>query len=85
MKWIAIGLALIIAVAIGAWWYEGYEAQAALLKQPIYRVLKKHDPSYLRKYDVGTLKHLFLAGEPLDEPTHQWLSEALGKPVIDHY
>ena len=45
MKWIAIGLALIIAVAIGAWWYEGYEAQAALLKQPIYRVLKKHEPA----------------------------------------
>ena len=29
--------------------------------------------------------HLFLAGEPLDEPTHRWIAEALGKPVIDHY
>ena len=33
----------------------------------------------------GALFHLFLAGEPLDEPTHRWMSEALGKPVIDHY
>ena len=31
------------------------------------------------------MKHLFLAGEPLDEPTHRWISDALGKPVIDHY
>ncbi len=28
---------------------------------------------------------MFLAGEPLDEPTHRWFAEALGKPVIDHY
>src|SRR6185436_8002105 len=28
---------------------------------------------------------LFLAGEPLDEPTHRWIAEALKKPVIDHY
>jgi propionyl-CoA synthetase len=34
---------------------------------------------------VSSLKHLFLAGEPLDEPTHVWISEALGRPVIDHY
>ena len=49
------------------------------------RVLKKQDPAYLRKYDLSSLEHLFLAGEPLDEPTHRWISEALGKPVIDHY
>jgi propionyl-CoA synthetase len=48
-------------------------------------VLKKHDPALLKKYDLSSLKHLFLAGEPLDEPTHAWISEGLGKPVIDHY
>ena len=42
-------------------------------------------PAFLKKYDVSSLKHLFLAGEPLDEPTHVWISEALGIPVIDHY
>ncbi len=35
------------------------------------RVLKKQDPAFLKKYDVSSLKHLFLAGEPLDEPTHR--------------
>jgi propionyl-CoA synthetase len=49
------------------------------------RVLKKQDPAYLKKYDLSSLKHLFLAGEPLDEPTHVWITESLGRPVIDHY
>jgi propionyl-CoA synthetase len=33
------------------------------------RVLKKQDPAYLTKYDLSSLRSLFLAGEPLDEPT----------------
>ena len=28
---------------------------------------------------------LFLAGEPLDEPTARWISDALGRPIIDNY
>jgi propionyl-CoA synthetase len=28
---------------------------------------------------------LFLAGEPLDEPTAKWISEGLGVPIIDNY
>ena len=28
---------------------------------------------------------LFLAGEPLDEPTASWIADAIGKPVIDNY
>ena len=27
-KWIVVGLATIIVVAVGAWWYERYRAQA---------------------------------------------------------
>jgi propionyl-CoA synthetase len=49
------------------------------------RVLKKHDPALLKKYDLSTLKALFLAGEPLDEPTARWISEGLGCPIIDNY
>ena len=49
------------------------------------RVLKTQDPAFLKKYDLSSLKHLFLAGEPLDEPTHVWISQSLGRPVIDHY
>jgi propionyl-CoA synthetase len=49
------------------------------------RVLKKQDPAYLKKYDLSSLRALFLAGEPLDEPTAAWISESLGRPIIDNY
>jgi len=49
------------------------------------RVLKKQDPAFLTKYDLSSLKALFLAGEPLDEPTAQWIAQSLGKPIIDNY
>jgi hypothetical protein len=45
MKWIVSGLFVIIAVAVGGWWYEGYRAESALLKQPVYRVLQQHEPA----------------------------------------
>ncbi|MDH4289808.1 MAG: AMP-binding protein, partial [Aquincola sp.] len=49
------------------------------------RVLKKHDPAFLKKYDLSSLRALFLAGEPLDEPTARWIADALGRPIIDNY
>jgi len=71
----------------GIWWklVEKYKASVMFSAPTAIRVLKKQDPAYLRKYDVSSLRHLFLAGEPLDEPTHRWISESLGIPVIDHY
>jgi propionyl-CoA synthetase len=49
------------------------------------RVLKKQDPAWLTRYDTSSLRALFLAGEPLDEPTARWISEGLGRPIIDNY
>ncbi len=49
------------------------------------RVLKKQDPAYLSKYDLSSLKTLWLAGEPLDQPTARWISDSLGRPVVDNY
>jgi len=71
----------------GIWWkiVQDYKVSVMFSAPTAIRVLKKHDVSYLRKHDLAALKHLFLAGEPLDEPTHKWISESLGRPVIDHY
>jgi propionyl-CoA synthetase len=71
----------------GIWWKIVQERKVNVMfsAPTAIRVLKKHDPAFLRKYDVSSLKHLFLAGEPLDEPTHTWITQALGRPVIDHY
>jgi propionyl-CoA synthetase len=71
----------------GVWWkiVEDYKVNVMFSAPTAIRVLKKHDPAFLKKYDLSSLKHLFLAGEPLDEPTHAWIAQGLGKPVIDHY
>jgi propionyl-CoA synthetase len=71
----------------GVWWkiVQDYKVSVMFSAPTAIRVLKKQDPAFLKKYDVSSLKHLFLAGEPLDEPTHRWITDALGRPVIDHY
>ena len=71
----------------GIWWKIVQDEKVAVMfsAPTAIRVLKKSDISYIRNYDVSSLKHLFLAGEPLDEPTHRWIVDALGRPVVDHY
>ncbi|HEY0814823.1 MAG TPA: acetate--CoA ligase [Pseudonocardia sp.] len=52
-----------------------------------FRAIKKEDPNgeYAAKYDLSSLKYLYLAGERLDPETYRWASELLGIPVIDHW
>ena len=71
----------------GIWWslVEKYRVTGMFSAPTAVRVLKKQDPAYLSKYDLSSLRALFLAGEPLDEPTAQWISGALGRPIIDNY
>lgn len=71
----------------GIWWkiVEEHRVSVMFSAPTAIRVLKKQDPSYLRKYDLSSLRHLFLAGEPLDETTARWIADALGKPVYDHF
>ncbi|KAF0166145.1 MAG: propionyl-CoA synthetase [Rhodocyclaceae bacterium] len=71
----------------GIWWQlvEKYKVNVMFSAPTAIRVLKKHDNSWLHKYDLSSLKHLFLAGEPLDQPTHEWIMGELELPVIDHY
>jgi propionyl-CoA synthetase len=71
----------------GIWWRlcEKYRVRSMFSSPTAIRVLKKHDVAWLKKYDLSSFKYLFLAGEPLDEPTAKWITEALGKPVIDNY
>ncbi len=69
------------------WWslIEKYKVTSMFSAPTAVRVLKKHDPAALTKHDLSSLRALFLAGEPLDEPTARWISEALGRPIIDNY
>jgi propionyl-CoA synthetase len=71
----------------GIWWQlvEKYKVTRMFSAPTAVRVLKKQDPAFLKKYDLSSLKALYLAGEPLDEPTAQWISQGLGVPIIDNY
>ncbi len=71
----------------GIWWQivEKYKVNVMFSAPTAARVLKKQDPAYMHKYDLSSLKHIFMAGEPLDQPTHEWFQNETGKPVIDNY
>ena len=71
----------------GIWWQlvEKYKVTHMFSAPTAVRVLKKQDPALLSKYDISSLKALYLAGEPLDEPTAQWIADGLNKPIIDNY
>jgi propionyl-CoA synthetase len=71
----------------GIWWslVEKYKVTSMFSAPTAVRVLKKQDPAFLKKYDLSSLRALFLAGEPLDAPTARWIHEGLGVPVIDNY
>ncbi len=71
----------------GIWWsiVHKYKVTHMFSAPTAIRVLKKQDSAYLTQYDLSSLKALYLAGEPVDEPTARWISAGIGKPVIDNY
>ena len=71
----------------GIWWkiVEDYKVSVMSSSPTAIRVLKKQDPAWLKKFDVSSLRYLFLAGEPLDQPTSDWIEKGLGVKVVDNY
>jgi propionyl-CoA synthetase len=71
----------------GIWWeiVERYGVATMFTAPTAIRALRKQGPGYMREHDTSTLRNLFLAGEPLDEPTSRWTSESLGVVVRDNY
>jgi propionyl-CoA synthetase len=51
------------------------------------RAIKKEDPNgeLLARYDLSSLRTLFLAGERLDPDTYAWAGQLLGIPVVDNW
>jgi propionyl-CoA synthetase len=73
----------------GAFWRVVSEHKvAALFTAPTaLRAIKRDDPQgiLIRRYDLSSLRTLFLAGERADPDTIMWAEEHLGIPVIDHW
>ena len=73
----------------GAFWRVISEHGVSVLftAPTAFRAIKKEDPqgTYLKKYDIRSLRYLFLAGERLDPDTYHWASDMLKIPVVDHW
>ena len=66
----------------GIWWrlVEQHRINLMFTSPTAMRVLKKQDPALLKKSDLSSLRTLFLAGEPLDEPTAAWIPTRSASP-----
>ncbi|MBO6955888.1 MAG: AMP-binding protein, partial [Rhizobiales bacterium] len=73
----------------GAFWrvIEEHKVSSLFTAPTAFRAIKKEDPdgNYIDKFDLHTLKTLFLAGERADPDTIEWAQEKLRVPVIDHW
>ena len=73
----------------GAFWrvVEEYKVKVLFSAPTAFRAVRKEDPQaeLYKKYNLSSLKALYLAGERLDPPTYHWLDEISGLPVVDHW
>jgi propionyl-CoA synthetase len=73
----------------GAFWrvVDDHGVNVLFTAPTAFRAIKKEDPKgeHLGRYDISSLRHLFLAGERLDPDTYHWARDLLGIPVIDHW
>ena len=67
--------------------FPSIRSKRSLPRRRHFRAIKKEDPKgeFIGKYDLSSLKYLFLAGERADTDTIKWAEEKLGVPVIDHW
>jgi len=73
----------------GTFWrvIEEYKVNTFFTAPTAIRAIKKedHKGDLFYKYDLRSLRYLFLAGERTDVNTYEWVSALLQKPVIDHW
>ena len=73
----------------GTFWrvIEQHKVAALFTAPTAFRAIRKEDPEgeHVRKYDLSSMRTLFLAGERADPDTVQWAEDQLKMPVIDHW
>lgn len=73
----------------GAFWrvIDQHKVSVLFTAPTALRAIKREDPEalLLAKYDMGSLRTLFLAGERSDPDTVRWAEGHLKVPVIDHW
>ena len=73
----------------GAFWrlIEQHGVNCLFTAPTAFRAIRREDPTgaLLKKYDISSLRTLFLAGERCDPDTLNWAETQLNIPVIDHW
>jgi propionyl-CoA synthetase len=73
----------------GAFWrvVSDHRVRVLFTAPTAFRAIKKEDPKgeHVGRYDISSLRALFLAGERTDPDTYHWASDLLGVPVVDHW
>jgi propionyl-CoA synthetase len=73
----------------GAFWRVVAEHRVATMftAPTAFRAIRQQDPEgdLIKKYDLSSMRALFLAGERCDPDTLHWAEDKLGVPVIDHW
>ncbi|MBN1947963.1 MAG: propionyl-CoA synthetase [Bradymonadales bacterium] len=73
----------------GAFWrvVSEHGVNALFTAPTAIRAIKREDPAgeHMQRYDIQSLRTLFLAGERCDPDTLLWSQAKLGVPVIDHW
>lgn len=73
----------------GTFWrvIQQHKVTALFTAPTAFRAIKREDPNaeLIGKYDLSSLRTLFLAGERSDPDTLHWAEDHLKVPVIDHW
>lgn len=73
----------------GAFWriIEEYKVNSMFCAPTAFRAVRKEDAQgeLAQKYDLSSLRWIFVAGEKLDSSTYYWLDDLLKVPVVDHW
>ena len=73
----------------GAFWrvISQHKVSCLFTAPTAFRAIKREDPSgsFIKQYDLSSLRTLFLAGERLDTNTLEWARDRLRIPVVDHW
>ncbi|WP_350455563.1 propionyl-CoA synthetase [Marinobacter sediminum] len=73
----------------GAFWrvVQDHGVNLLFTAPTAFRAVRKEDPEadQLSRYNISSLKRIFLAGERLDPPTYEWLKEHTNLPILDHW
>ncbi|KAJ3640039.1 hypothetical protein Zmor_003359 [Zophobas morio] len=64
-----------------------YKVNAIFTVPTAFRVIHREDPEneFGRKYPVGTLRSIFVAGEHCDYETKSWAEKTFNVPVLNHW